>query len=179
MYISEWLSDDVIAQHTASGLFQTQWQPMMILFFVRRSDGVGTAQQSAAWSKKRLSSGKRHHSGPLHGVEIVQQFTARSKKGYVNGKERQHSSLLQGVNLSNSSQLGIKKGYRGDNTALFCIQMCRFLVYVLPEIPIKASSTRHPQKEAILCTHIYIHEWLPKWCDSPTHCIWPNTNYDW
>ena len=53
---------------------------MMILFFVRRSDGVGTAQQSAAWSKKRLSSGKRHHSRPLHGVEIVQQFTAKSKK---------------------------------------------------------------------------------------------------
>ena len=62
---------------------------------------------------------ERHHRAFLHGVETVQKFIARSKERLVNRKERQHSSLLQGVKLSNSSQLGIKKGYRGDNTALF------------------------------------------------------------
>ena len=53
---------------------------MMILFFALRGNGVGTAQQSAAWSKERLVSGNRHHSGLLHGVETAQQFTARSKE---------------------------------------------------------------------------------------------------
>ena len=68
-----------------------------------------------------MNGKERHHRALLHGVGTVQKFIARSKERLVNRKERQHSSLLQGVKLSNSSQLGIKKGYGGDNTALFCI----------------------------------------------------------
>ena len=80
---------------------------MMILFFALRGNGVGTAQQSAAWSKERLVSGNRHHSGLL---KLSNSSQLEVRKGYVNGKERHHSALLHGVGTVQQFTARIKEG---------------------------------------------------------------------